>query len=120
MSYFCKVNSVPVTCLHLLTRFSSLEGSSFKNLHKNGSGHRCTLEQKGLSKKVSCIKVDGTGARREPGDGDLGAAIAFCPRIVAGKNVKVAGNIAACLRFFFYNADELPDKTCSLCLAVFT
>lgn len=30
--YFCNVNNVPVMCLHLLTRFSSLEGSSFKNL----------------------------------------------------------------------------------------
>ena len=34
-SYFCNVNNVPVMCLHRLTRFSSLEGSSFKNLPGN-------------------------------------------------------------------------------------
>ena len=33
--YFCNVNNVPVMCLHRLTRFSSLEGSSFKNLPGN-------------------------------------------------------------------------------------
>ena len=34
-TYFCNVNSVPVICLHLLTKFSSLFGSSFRNLKRD-------------------------------------------------------------------------------------